>query len=494
MTADCAALLREAARLHQAGDLDAARQGYEAVLRQEPDQPDALHLLGVLCDQRGDHEHAIDLIGRAVALRPEQAEQHGNLATALLGAGKTDQAEASYRRAVAIEPRYVEGHYNLANLLRAKGDAMAAVAAFETALALQPNHAQARNNLAMLLWEDLGDSRAAERQFRLLLSLAPDWATGHMNYGLYRLAAGAYVEGWDEYEWRWRSDSYGERDWGQGLPRWTGEVLAGKGLLLWGEQGVGDQILYGTMLRDIARLSGARITVAVSSRLVALFRRSLSPHGMDVVARGEKVDAVAQCPFGSLGRWVRRTEADFANAGTYLQADAVRVGAVRDVYRAAGAGRRLVGLSWRSGNTTIGAEKSIPVTDLIPLLRAPGILWVNLQYGDCTDDLAAMRAAGVEIHTQGGVDSLRDMDGFAAQVAALDAVVSISNTTVHVAGALGVPTRLLLAAGRGRLWYWPDRDSGARWYDSVSLVRQSRPGDWSSACGILAAGIPGIFK
>src|SRR3546814_16857698 len=95
-----------------------------------------------------------------------------------------------------------------------------------------------------------------------------------MNYGLFRLSTGAYAEGWAEYEWRWRNEEYDERDWGLGLPRWDGAALKDGGLLLWGEQGVGDQILYGTMLRDAAARSGAQVTVAVDPRLVEIGRAS----------------------------------------------------------------------------------------------------------------------------------------------------------------------------------------------------------------------------
>lgn len=481
MTDDARRLLLDGVRLHQAGDLAAAQHCYEAVLARQPDQPDALHLLGLLADHHGDHERAIDLIGRAVAQVPDQAEWHGNLATAMLAAGRAAEAEAGYRRAVGLDPRYVEGHYNLANLLRSRGDATAAAAEFEIALALQPGHVAARNNLAMLLWEDIGDTAAAARHFRLLLALAPDAASAHMNYGLLRLSAGAYAEGWAEYEWRWRNADYDEKDWGLGLPRWDGAPLQGRALLLWGEQGVGDQILYGTMLRDAATRSGARVIVAVEPRLVELFRRSLSPYGLTVVARGTPVEAAAQCPFGSLGRWLRRDAGDFAAGGIDLVADATRRAELRARYQAVAGDRRLVGLSWRSTNRRIGADKSIPVRDLLPALARPGIQWISLQYGDCAEDLAALRAAGIAIHDDPAIDSFRDLDGFAAQIAALDGVVTVSNTTVHVAGGLGVPCRLLLPAGRGRLWYWPVTGNICPWYRSVRITRQTQSGDWAAA-------------
>ncbi|MCW0233744.1 MAG: tetratricopeptide repeat protein [Ferrovibrio sp.] len=485
MSDTTATLLRQAVACHRAGDLAAARAGYEAVLVQDPRQADALHLLGVLQDQAGDHAGAVALIERAIAVQPAEAAFHGNLATALLALGRSDDAAERYMHALSLDPDYVEGHYNLANLLRREGATASAWRHYEETLRLQPDHVQARNNLAMLLWEDLGETAAAAQQFELLRKTAPDWAAGRMNEGLLRLAGGDYAHGWRDYEWRWRNPDYRERDWGLGLPRWDGRPRPGASLLLWGEQGAGDQILYGTMLEDAQRVSGARLIVAVEPRLVDLFARSFAGREVSVVARGTKVAAAAQCPFGSLGHFLRRSEADFAGKGRYLVADARRVQILKTEYhRIAGPDRRVIGLAWRSGNVSIGAQKSIAPALLAPALARPDILWLCLQYGDVADDLALLREQGVAIHHDPAIDGFADLDGLAAQLAALDGVVSVSTTAVHLAGGLGVPTRLLLPRGRGRLWYWPGEGADSRWYDSVSILRQERPDDWS---GVLAA-------
>src|SRR5690606_40149474 len=209
--------LNAAVARHQAGDLEAARGIYQDILKEHPDQADALHLLGVLRDQQGAHAEAVELISRAIALSPGEASFHGNLGTALLAMQRDADAEAAYRQAIRLDPAYAEGHYNLANLLRRRGETAGARRHFETALALQPGYAQARNNLAMLLWEDLGDNAAAEGQYRLLLQAAPGWATGRRNYGLVRLSQGQFGEGWRGYEWLWRRATYNELDWGLGL-------------------------------------------------------------------------------------------------------------------------------------------------------------------------------------------------------------------------------------------------------------------------------------
>jgi len=484
-----ASQLRQGVAHHQAGDLTAARACYEGVLRENPAQPDALNLLGVIADQEGRHEEAVVLIRRAIAVAPRAAAFQDNLGNALLASGATDEAESAYRQAIALDADYPEARYNLANLLRWRGATAEARQAFEDVLARMPDHLQARNNLAMLLWEDLGDIAAAEPHFATVLQQAPTWPVGRMNHGLFLLAGGHFATGWADYEWRWRNPDYIERDWGLGLPRWTGEVATdGQApLLLWGEQGVGDQILYGTMLQDAKRRWGGPLVVAVDRQLVDLFARSLQDGAITVVPRGTPTPAVAQIPFGSLGLWLRQDKDAFRQDEPYLLPDPARRDALRATYRAMAGDRTIAGLSWRSGNVTIGQDKSIPLPVLLPLLQRRDVFWISLQYGDVAEDIAWLRKHGVALHLDAAIDSLRDMDGFAAQVASLDRVVTVSNTTVHVAGALGVRADLLLARGRGKLWYWPTEGARSRWYRNVTIKRQAMPGDWSGVVSDLTS-------
>lgn len=492
---DVARLLRQAVARHQAGDLAGAGAGYQAVLAIAPNQADALHLLGVVKDEQGDHDGAVEFIRRAIAASPDTADFHGNLGTALNAAGQPEAAISAYRRAMALDPHNAEWPYNLGNLLRTAGDPQAAADQFRCALRLRPGHLMAGNNLAMLLWEDLDDVAGAEAQFRDLIERAPEWPLGRMNHGLFCLSRGRYAEGWREYEWRWRYDGYREKDWGLGLPRWRGQPLGGAGLLLWGEQGPGDQILHGTMLADMARRVEAKIIVAVEARLVPLFERSLAGRGIRVVQRGAMADgAVAQCPFGSLGTFVRCDDTDFAGGAPYLQADPERTACLRERYRAlARPGQKVIGLSWRSGNPSIGREKSLPLPILAPVLQTLDAQWVSLQYGDTVADRRWLAAAGVSLHHDPEIDGMQDLDGFAAQVASLDAVVSVSNTAAHMAGALGRPCLLLLPAGRGRLWYWPATGGTTPWYDSLRILRQPAPGDWEGAVASLRSSLSALL-
>ena len=131
-------------------------------------------------------------------------------------------------------------------------------------------------------------------------------------------------------------------------------------------------------------------------------------------------------------------------------------------------------------NFQIGWLKSQNLPSWAPILTTPGVTFVNLQYGDRADDLRKVKEAlGIDILHDETIDALTDMDSFAAQVATMDLVISVSNTTVHTAGALGRPTWVLAAKGRGRIWYWFRDQNKGYWYPSVRLISQDTEGDWN---------------
>lgn len=175
-----------------------------------------------------------------------------------------------------------------------------------------------------------------------------------------------------------------------------------------------------------------------------------------------------------------------------LQADADASAAYRGRLERLAGGRPCIGLSWRSGNATYGAQKSLALADLGGVLRArPDLFWVDLQYGDTAGERAA---AGVELWRDPAIDPLQDLDAAASQFAALDLVITTSNTAAHLAGALGVPTWLLLPApGFGLLWYWQLTRTDSPFYPAVRCFRQAQAGDWSGVLAALAAALAARF-
>ena len=223
-------------------------------------------------------------------------------------------------------------------------------------------------------------------------------------------------------------------------------------------------------------------------RFFALFSRSFPE--ATILPEGEGDDPAVlntapdlQCPMGALGHHLRPNMEAFPTRASYLRADPDLITRLRTRYAPTNGGPR-IGISWRSGNRNNGTERSVPLSAWKPALERAGGQIVSLQYGEVGREVAAFReAADVDVVMDGEVDPTKDLDAFAAQIAAVDLVISVDNTTVHFAGALGIPTHVLLPLASD--WRWFQDRSDSPWYPSIKLHRQNRPRDWTQTLAAL---------
>jgi tetratricopeptide (TPR) repeat protein len=442
-------MLRNALRHHQGGRLTEAERIYQQILAIDANQADSLNLLGMVAYQAGRHEAAVELIRKAIAINNEGASYHSNLGTVLQAQGKLEEAATCYERALALKPDLAEVHTNLGNILQAQGKLDESVAYHERALTIKPELTEA-----------------------------------HYNLGLAQLLSGDFTSGWRNFEQRWKSKDYGTALRAYPQPLWNGEKLASGRLLIWGEQGVGDEIMFTGLIPDVTR-TGTRCLLDCDARLQPLFARSFP--GIDVISghvsgadlgNDLEVDIAAHLPSGSLPGLFRTSNAAFAvTTSPYLVADSVAQERFRAHYADAN-GRRLAGLAWHTNNRRSGRYRSIDLSLFAPLFARPDIRWVSLQYGDHDALESQAAAASSPILIDRSVDQLSNIDIFAAQIAAMDMVVTIDNSTAHLAGALGVPVWVLLPFAPDWRWLLAREDSP--WYPTMRLFRQQKRGDWQS--------------
>jgi len=487
-----AALNNSGVALHGATRLEEALSCFDRAIALDPAYAMAhCNRAAVLLDMRRP-EAALRACEAALALNPRYAAAHYNRGNALRNLDRPAAAIESYDRALALRPDLAMAHNNRGTVLRDLDRPAEALASLDAALALDPAYARAHYNRGSVL-EDQGRSAEAVASYDRAIALRPDYADAHASRATTLLAAGRLAEGWEDHEWRWRGTlrSTPPRPFRHAL--WDGRPVERGAVLLWGEQGVGDVILHAGLIPEaLARMR--RGILECDRRLVGLLGRSFP--GLEVVpardppdGRTAAADIAWQSPLGSLPRWFRRGVADFPARRAYLLADRTRAESLRARYRA-GSGGLCVGIAWRSRNLSIGRAKTTALSDWAPILRTPGVTFVNLQYGDCAAELAETAAAlGVTVRHDETIDPLADLDGFAAQVAAMDLVISVSNTTVHVAGALGKPAWVLLPGGRGLLWYWFRDREDSPWYPSLRLFRQPAAGDWAPVVARIAAAL-----
>lgn len=476
--------------LAKATDLDPQHAGY-------------FNNLGFCLLRLGQARRAETSLSRAVALAPSHAGAWNNLGRAAAELGRHEQARDCHRRALAIHPGDAMAWRNLARAYLASGDLDSAGAAGREALRLQPDDPHNRLALAEFL-NDLGlalttEGRldAGEASYREALTLAPDHPVIHQNLGLTLLAAGQLAEGWSEFRWRLFKTGrpFGLERFVQAaspkppswlpvapslpMPEWRGEGLRGRTILLWAEQGIGDEVMYSGVVPELLD-AGAHCVLETISRLEPLFKRSfpqaevlvqsVPPHSRLLAG-----DIDFHASSGSATALRRRNRDDFPVLGPWLRADPTLSLKLRENYRERG-DELLVGIAWGSVAPNNGARRSADLAFWTPLLRTPGVRFIDLQYGDTqvARELVAQNL-GVAIVHDDEVDQLADLDAFAAQVAAMDLVISVANTTAHMAGALGVPSWVLLSAAADWRWFDDDR---ARWYADARLFRQRRAGDW----------------
>lgn len=494
------------ARLHAAGRLNEAEQGYRQILAVSPAHADTLHMLGVLALQAGYPAAALSHIDAALARAPRTALFHANRANALLGLGRAAEAEAACREALRHKRNAAEAWATLGHALSDLGRPGEAVAAYHEALRQNPrlpdlhtglglalhdaarleeaaealseaarrapDDAAAASNLASVL-KDLGRLDAAEAQYRAILARAPDNPVAHFNLGVLLLLAGRTAEAWPEWDWRFRAEPATDRRFPQA--DWRGEPLAGRTLLVHAEQGIGDMLHFCRFLPLLP--CDGRVVLEVHPPLVRLLAQVQGV--AQVVPRGAPLPPFdLRCAMTSLpGRLPIAATAERAVPGPYLAAEPGLVAAWRD--RLAGLPGRRVGLVW-AGNPErmrMDRRRSIPPALLAPLATVPDVSFVSLQ----KPAPAALPLDGRLFDPSAG---LADFADTAALVAALDLVIGVDTAVVHLAGALGRPVWLLNRFDTD--WRWGRERTDSPWYPTLCQFRQPRAGDWESVIGAVA--------
>ncbi len=471
------AFLNYANTLQAQGKLDDAVAGYKKAIDLKPGMAEAYGNLGNALLAQNQLDEADARYQQALALKPNYAEAHYNQGNLRQAQGRLPEAATCYEHAIALKPELAEAHYNLGNTLHALDLLDDAEASFKRALARRPEYAEAHYNLGCVL-EDLGRLEEAMTSIGRALEIRPDFSRAGFGLALAQLRDGDFATGWRNYESRWQSPDHDTPRRAYRQPLWAGEKLATGRLLLWGEQGVGDQIMFAGLLPQAIR-SGNQIVLDCDARLEPLFARSFPQ--IEVVSGRQPADVgtmgiAAHMPTGSLPGIFRASQDAFAaTVSPYLRADRTEAEQFRTRYSD---GRRLIGLAWYTRNQKTGRKRCIGLESFAPLFALPGIRWISLQYGDFDRLEQEAAAAHAPLLIDRSVDQFADIDRFAAQIAALDQVVTIDNSTAHLAGALGLPVWLLLPFAAD--WRWLEKRSDSPWYPTLRLLRQSKIGDWGS--------------
>jgi hypothetical protein len=436
---------------HRQGRLDVAQTLYRSIAEADPAHAGALHGLGLIALQREDYAGALDLIEDALQLDPSNAIFASNLAMAYQHVGWPERAREYSECALRLDPGLAAAHNNLGNALGALGDNTGAHACYRTALALEPSSHQARLNLA-----------------------------------LSTLMRGDYAAGLPLYEARFDVGSGGgarpllaklER-----VARWNGEALAGKRILVWTEQGLGDTIMMMRYLPLLKEKGASRVAVCCEPELVRLVRHVACVD--EVFSSLDSADWPSRfdlhCPMMSLPLGFGTTIDTIPLRVPYLNIPETLVGKWSERLSALASPR--VGLVWAGGKKSQGgADRSIALASVAPLLARRRMSFVSLQKGPGASQLVQGRHRIAD-----WMDACEDLLDTAALICALDLVISVDTVVAHLAGALGKP--LWLMNRRASDWRWMLGRSDTPWYPSARIFGQ-RGRDWASVVDEVGAAL-----
>ena len=477
------------------GRLTAAEACLARVLQQAPDHFDAVVNMGSALQAQSRNAEAEAHYRRALELKPGNRTAIRNLCILLNGMQRYEEAQACAEEALARESS-IEG-------LMAQGDALYGLQRFEAAresyAAVAALPGGSYEGLIKVGAALVGLKRYDEALAAMDAAVLERPAEPLARYrrAMTRLLRHDFAGGWSDFEARWGAEGF--IAWSSGLvstqlrrhfdPGLRSEDLVGKRILLVGEQGVGDQVMFASMIPDLASLA-AELTCVCDPRLIRLF--SASFEGVTFLDPRTAKPALSAydhvIAMGSLGRLFRNQLSDFPGVAYLRPSPAVRAHWVQRL-GATAAGPR-IGLSWRGGSPRTGQkQRSVTLGQLSPVLDLPDCTFTSLQYGDPRVEVEtenSERGRNIQVFAP---EEIADFEDLAGLVEALDVVVSVQTTLVHLAGALGKPCLALVPSHPE--WRYAAQGSDMPWYPSVEIFRQSEPWKWDSVIEEVATALQG---
>lgn len=522
-------LCARAIKVSDGGDNQSAAKSALAALDLAPDMALSNHTVGLILFRVGRLSKALEFYERAWRIDPNDAEIYLNMGIVAWKLDMLDAAEKFYRLCVKLAPENMNGLINLASVLRDRdryedaiellraniflhpdnidlwnslgsviaesGDPAGAVVFYEEALRLKPDFARAHNNLAAV-YELIGEPAQGVVHFQAALRNpqdALDRATMKHGLSLCLLASGRLEEGWKAQQVRLDPDNVQATLFAMHCPRWESldpAELVGKKLVVVGEQGLGDEILFLNSAHELQALIGetGELRIACEKRLIPLIQRSFPKARVDnhlsTVLEGRNVrtggaldkDADLWTPMGDQLGVLRPTVESFPATKGFLTADPDRVAAFREQLAVHGPGLK-VGILWKSLKMSGSRSRFFsPLDAWKPVLQTPGITFINMQYGDAAEDIKRARDEfGVQIHTPEGLNLRDDLDGVAAMGQALDLMIGPMNASINLSASCGGDVWVFLAQRRHWTTFSTDR---LPWYPTARVFHGEGFGDW----------------
>ena len=455
---------------------DEALLAYTNSININPNQIGALFNRAIVNNKLGNKRKALEDYDAALKFNPNNLDIYQNKATIFEDLGDFDAALDQINVVIKHSSNNAIALANRGNIYQNKFEYKLAEQDYLNAIKMNPDNSELIINLGNVQ-KQLGQYETSELTFLKAIEGAEASDSAHFNLSLLLLFLKKFDQGWNEYEFREtkRNKPRALKDLNE-----TDHINAQDKIIIWSEQGIGDQIIYSSMFNDLPKSNF--ITVAIDKRLVTIYQRSfefLNFISMDDLSEKLVRNFDYHLPIGSLGKFYRNTQKSFENQpASFFKPSDIEVNRVKDQLNKES--KKICGISWKSKNEKIGFAKSLELTEMIELLKIKNVNFINLQYGNTEDEINDLEIEhGIKIDPLDALDKFNDLDGLLNHIEACDFVVTSSNVTAHLAGAIGKKTYLMIPHGVGKIWYWHD-DTTSCWYPSIEIYRQTQPNDWKS--------------
>jgi len=478
--------LLESARQHlgQKRPLAAAR-AYAALLASDPECVEALGQLGFLFFQFGQYAESLASLQKAVRLAPEQPKLNLLTGAVLRKLGRLEESADCCLRETAISPADADAHYNLGLARQSLNRPRAALASYQQAVQLRPGYIDALMGMGMTLRQTDDDSAALEI-FERVIALEPANARAHWESATILLSQGKFERGWKEYEWRWQLKDRKPPSGEFKQPLWDGKDLAGRRILLHGEQGFGDTIQFSRYAALVAERRG--YVILGCPEALRPIMETVPGVAEVVTSRESQPPFDVHAPLMSLPAIFGTTVETVPRRIPYLRAPAPAASSTTWITHDLPGLK--VGLVWAAESASPNTQlRSVALDCLTPLSALPGVHWHGLQVGRAADELAASAFAG-RIADWGR--RFADFGDTARAIGELDLVISVDTCVAHLAGALGKPVWTLLPFDVD--WRWMLRRTDSPWYPTMRLFRQGTRGDWPGVISQVGVALREVAK
>lgn len=423
-----------------------------------------------------EYDLSLEAYTKAIELKGDYPEAHIGKGNIFMELEEYEKAAFEYERAISIRPNYAEGYSNLGVALEKLARFDDAIKCFEEAAKLNPGYVGAYLNKSRVV-KALGDMDAAFALLEKAIAIDPLCAEAHYEMGSIALKKMSFDLGWEKYEWRWILPNLPKQEM-PNKPLWTGGEPKNR-LLIWGEQGIGDQTLFSSVFKELEGFD-KKIIISLNKKLIPIYKRTFPKFEFRDLADPVSINEFDEhIPIGSLAKYFRKNVQDFEKTNfPYLADDPSRTTKLRDQLHEPK--KMICGLACNSTNKMLASDKNFPISMLSPLLQLEQFKFLNLQYGEAGEKLLELgQANNTQVHHFPDIDLFDDLDSVLSLVNACDVVLSSSNTIAHLAGALGKRTILIVPYETGKFWYWHEINHHSLWYPSIRVFTQNKQGDWS---------------